>query len=281
MDLTSEQIGALPELNAKLVVEITTRFLSDELRKAGFQKAVLGLSGGIDSSVVAALAVRALGANNVIGVMMPYRTSSPQSTEDAVLLAAQIGLSTEKFDISEMADGYLAKRSNLNDTRRGNVFTRCRMIVLYDFSAERNALVLGTSNKTELLLGYGTLFGDLASALNPIGDLYKTEIRQLARFLDIPERIISKPPTADLWAGQSDETELGFSYDEVDRLLYHCVDLRFSGAQLVASGFSESLVTRVVERIRRNQFKRRGPLVCKLSPRSVTHDFLYPRDWGT
>lgn len=280
MDLTTEQIGALPRLNCKLVVEMATRFLRDEIRKAGFEKAVLGLSGGIDSSVVAALAVRALDSRNVTGVMMPYRTSSPESVEDAKQLAHELGLSTELFDISSMADGYLAERSDLDNTRRGNVFARCRMIVLYDFSAERRALVLGTSNKTELLLGYGTLFGDLASAVNPIGDLYKTEIRQLAPFLEIPKSIISKPPTADLWVGQSDEGELGFSYDEVDRLLYHRVDLGFSQEQLVQLGFAEPFVERVLELIRRNQFKRRGPLVCKLSPRTVTHDFLYPRDWG-
>lgn len=281
MDLTSEQIGALPELNSKLVVEIATRFLSEELHKAGFEKAVLGLSGGIDSSVVAALAVRAIGEKNVTGIMMPYRTSSSESIADATQLAQQLRLPTEQFDISPMADGLLAQRTGLDNTRRGNVFTRCRMTVLYDFSAERHALVLGTSNKTELLLGYGTLFGDLASALNPIGDLYKTEIRQLARFLEIPEKIISKPPTADLWVGQSDETELGFSYDEVDRLLFHRVDLGFSEQQLMELGFPEAFVSRVAELIRRNQFKRRGPLVCKLSPRTVTHDFLYPRDWGT
>ena len=164
--------------------------------------------------------------------------------------------------------------------RKGNVLARARMIVLYDFSAELHALVLGTSNKTELLLGYGTLYGDLASALNPIGDLYKTEIRQLATFLNIPEKIISKPPTADLWVGQSDEAELGFSYAEVDRLLYHRVDLGFSQEKLVEMGFNSKFVTRVLELMRRNQFKRCSPLVCKLSPRTVTHDFLYPRDWG-
>lgn len=281
MDITAEQVGTLPPLNCPLVTEITARFIREELHKAGFQNVVVGLSGGIDSAVAAALAVRALGAEHVLGALMPYRTSSPDSLLDAQALVKQWGLRSETFAITALADGFLSQKETLSNTRRGNVLARARMIVLYDFSAERNALVLGTSNKTELLLGYGTLFGDMASALNPIGDLYKTEIRDLAGFLGIPEKILAKPPTADLWAGQSDEVELGFSYAEVDRLLYHRVDLGFSAAQLCEMGFDPSFVGRALELIRRNQFKRSGPLICKLSPRSVSHDFLYPRDWGT
>lgn len=281
MDITSETIGTLPPLNCELTVEITTRFIREELQKAGFDNAVLGLSGGIDSAVVAALAVRALGKNHVLAVLMPCRTSSPDSISDATALADQLGLERETFDITPLADGFLSRKQNMTPTRQGNVLARSRMIVLYDFSAARRALVLGTSNKTEILLGYGTLFGDLASALNPVGDLYKTEVRQLAKYLEIPEKIIQKTPSADLWAGQSDEGELGFSYAEVDRLLYHRVDLGFSIERLLEMGFEKAFVARVMELIRRNQFKRRGPLVCKLSSRSVTHDFLYPRDWGT
>lgn len=281
MDTTSETLGTLPPLNCSLTVEITTRFIREELQKTGFENAVLGLSGGIDSAVVAALAVHALGRDHVLAVLMPYRTSSADSISDATALADQSGLEREIFDITPLADGFSSRKPNMTPMRQGNVLARSRMTVLYDFSAERRALVLGTSNKTEILLGYGTLFGDLASALNPIGDLYKTEVRQLAKFLEIPEKIIQKAPTADLWAGQSDEGELGFSYAEVDRLLYHRVDLGFSAEQLLEMGFERAFVARVMELIRRNQFKRRGPLVCKLSPRSVTHDFLYPRDWGT
>jgi NAD+ synthase len=280
MDISTDQVGVLPPLNSTLATQIATRFVREELHKAGFENVVLGLSGGIDSSVVAALAVRALGPSHVTGVLMPYRTSSPDSLSDAHGLADQLGIHREVFDISAIADGFLSRKKDVNNTRKGNVLARARMIVLYDFSAQLHALVLGTSNKTEILLGYGTLFGDLASALNPVGDLYKTEIRQLAEFLDIPDGIISKPPTADLWAGQSDEKELGFSYAEVDRLLYHRVDLGFSPEKVVEIGFDRKFVARVLELIRRNQFKRCGPLVCKLSPRTVTHDFLYPRDWG-
>ncbi|MBZ5537462.1 MAG: NAD+ synthase [Acidobacteriia bacterium] len=280
MDITTDQVGALPPLNSALALQITIRFIGEELHKAGFENVVLGLSGGIDSSVVAALAARALGPERVTGVLMPYRTSSPDSLADAHALADQLGIRREMIDISPIADGFLSLKQDLNNTRKGNVLARARMIVLYDFSAELHALVLGTSNKTEILLGYGTLYGDLASALNPVGDLYKTEIRQLAAFLNIPEKIISKPPTADLWIGQSDEAELGFSYAEVDRLLYHRVDLGFSPEKLVEMGFNRKFVARVLELMRLNQFKRCGPLVCKLSPRTVTHDFLYPRDWG-
>jgi NAD+ synthase len=280
MDITSDLVGVLPPLNSELATQITTRFISEELHKTGFEKVVVGLSGGIDSSVVASLAVRALGPAQVTGILMPYRTSSPDSLSDARGLADKLGIPREVFDISPIADGFLSQKEKMSNTRQGNVLARARMIVLYDFSAELPALVLGTSNKTEILLGYGTLFGDLASALNPVGDLYKTEIRQLAKFLDIPEEIITKPPTADLWAGQSDEGELGFSYAEVDRLLYHRVDLGFLPDRLVEMGFDRKFVVRVLELIRRNQFKRCGPLVCKLSPRTVTHDFLYPRDWG-
>lgn len=280
MDITSELVGVLPPLNSELATQITTRFISEELHKAGFEKVVVGLSGGIDSSVVASLAVRALGPAHVTGILMPYRMSSPDSLSDAHGLADKLGIPHEVFDISPIADGFLSRKEKMGNTRQGNVLARARMIVLYDFSAELPALVLGTSNKTEILLGYGTLFGDLASALNPVGDLYKTEIRQLAKFLDIPETIIAKPPTADLWAGQSDEGELGFSYAEVDRLLYHRVDLGFSPDRLVEMGFDRKFVARVLELIRRNQFKRCSPLICKLSPRTVTHDFLYPRDWG-
>jgi NAD+ synthase len=281
MDLTSERIGTLPPLHCALATDVTTRFIREELLKSGFENAVLGLSGGIDSSVVAALAARAVGPEHVTGILMPYRTSSPDSLTDAEQVASRLGIRHEVFDISALADGFLSQKKNINNTRRGNVLARARMLVLYDFSAVRRALVLGTSNKTEILLGYGTLFGDLASALNPIGDLYKTELRQLAQYLEIPASIIAKPPTADLWVGQSDEGELGFSYDEVDRLLYHRVDLGFSPENLIEMGFEKSFVTRVMELIRQNQFKRRGPLICKLSPRTVTHDFLYPRDWGT
>jgi NAD+ synthase len=169
----------------------------------------------------------------------------------------------------------------MSNQRKGNIMARQRMIVLYDRSEAFKGLVVGTSNKTEILLGYSTLWGDMASALNPIGDLYKTQLRQLARALRIPAAILDKPPSADLWIGQTDEGELGFTYEEVDKLLYLLVDQRFSPQECVQEGFDEKFVNAVIRRIQRNQFKRMMPPIAKLSNRTVGYDFLYLRDWGT
>jgi NAD+ synthase len=163
----------------------------------------------------------------------------------------------------------------------GNIMARARMIVLYDQSEVFKGLVLGTSNKTEILLGYSTIWGDMASAINPIGDLYKAQIRQLSRALNIPTPLIDKAPSADLWDGQTDENELGFTYEQVDRLLYLLVDQRFSPQECIEEGFDEEFVHAVIARVRRNQFKRMMPPIAKLSNRTVGYDFLYLRDWGS
>lgn len=272
------ELGEL--LNPLIVERILVEFLRDETVHAGFQGGVLGLSGGVDSAVCAALAVRALGAEHVLGVLMPHRASSPESRTDAELVARSIGMRTELVDISPMVDPYLAAADVTDKVRAGNVMARERMIVLYDISQRDKALVFGTSNKTELLLGYGTLFGDMASALNPLGDLYKTQIWQLARHLGLPDRIVDKKPSADLWAGQTDEGEMGFTYADVDRLLFAMVDERRTDAELLQMGFASSFVERVRTMISRSQFKRRPPLIAKLSHRTVNVDFRYPRDWG-
>lgn len=267
-------------LNPEVVERILVDFLRDGTNNAGFAKAVLGLSGGVDSAVCAALAVRALGADNVLGVLMPHRTSSPESREDAGLVACALGMRTELVDISPMVDPYLTAAGVTDRLRAGNVMARQRMIVLYDLSAREQALVFGTSNKTELLLGYGTLFGDMASALNPLGDLYKSQIWQLARHLDLPARVISKKPSADLWVGQTDEGEMGFTYADVDRLLFRMIDERRTDAELEQAGFDPDFITRVRSMVRRSQFKRRPPVIAKVSHRTVNVDFRYPRDWG-
>jgi len=277
---TASKLDLAERLNPRIVEHVLVAFLKDETRNAGFERAVLGLSGGVDSAVCAALAVRALGPENVLGVMLPHRTSSPESLADAEQVAAVLKMKTEVVDISPMVDPFLESRNVTDRVRAGNVMARQRMIVLYDLSQRDRALVFGTSNKTELLLGYGTLFGDMACAINPLGDLYKTQVWQLARALELPARVIDKKPSADLWAGQTDEGEMGFSYAEVDRLLYLMIDERRNDQELRAAGFADPFVQQVKGMVRRNQFKRRPPLIAKVSHRTVNVDFRYARDWG-
>ena len=268
------------DLDVKVVHDLLVQFVRDETKNAGFHRGVIGVSGGVDSAVSSALTAAALGKNETIGVLMPYRTSSPKSAEDAKIVVDQLGIRSEVVDISEMVDSYCAAHKVTDRVRRGNVMARMRMIVLYDISAREQALVVGTSNKTEIMVGYGTLFGDTASAINPLGDLYKTQIWQLARHLGLPPTIVDKVPTADLWEGQSDEEELGCTYPQLDALLYHLVDERRNDDELKAFGYDSGFVERVKSLIRNNQFKRRPPLIAKVSYRTVNIDFRYVRDWG-
>jgi NAD+ synthase len=233
----------------------TVAFLRATVAASGAQGVVIGLSGGIDSAVSAALAVRALGPGAVLGVYLPYRTSSPDSLDDAVAVAAGLGIRSERHDISDLADAYLRDVPPEAGLRRGNVMARCRMIVLYDLSARDRTLVLGTGNRTETLLGYATLHGDAAFGLNPLGDLYKAEVRALARSLALPARVIEKAPSADLWAGQTDEDELGFTYEQADLILHHMVDLELDDARIAALGFAPELVARIRARVRAQAFK--------------------------
>lgn len=268
-------------INPQLVEEILVRFIRNEIERTGFRRAVFGLSGGIDSSVVAYLAARALGPENVLAVTMPYKTSSEATRKDSQLVVRELGVNTLDVPITDSIDAYFKRFPDASQMRIANKCARERMTVLYDQSAAFEGLVLGTSNKSELLLGYGTQFGDMASAINPIGDLYKTQLRQLAEHLRVPKEILQKAPSGDLWVGQTDESELGFSYAEVDRLLLLMVDRRWQPAQLVRSGFDEAFVDRVVRLVRRNHYKRRLPIIAKLSNRTVDRDFRYARDWGT
>ena len=268
------------KINCELVTSMLIRFLKDETEKIGLQKVVLGLSGGVDSAVVAALLAKAFDPKNVTALIMPYRESNPDSQTHAELLAKKLKINYFVQDISVMVDAFFTNQPNASALRKGNKMARERMCLLYDYSAEHSALVIGTSNKTELLLGYGTIFGDLASAINPIGDLYKSQIWQLAEYLDIPEEIIDKPPSADLWIGQTDEDELGYTYGEIDKLLYHVIDLRYPEELLLDLGYTIKTINDIKSKIQKNQFKRRPPVIAKLTNRTINQDFRYCRDWG-
>lgn len=268
-------------IHCELATKILTRFIRNEIHRTGFQHAVVGLSGGIDSAVTTYLAVRALGAENVLAVTMPYKTSSQATRDDSRQVVEQLGARTINVPITAQIDAYFAMFPDASQMRLANKCARERMTILYDQSAQFEGLVLGTSNKTELLLGYGTQFGDMASAINPIGDLYKTQLYPLAEELGVPASIRQKTPTGDLWIGQTDEGELGFTYADVDRLLYLLVDRRWQVRELLDAGFDGDFVQRVTERVRRNHYKRRLPIIAKLSSRTMDRDFRYPRDWGT
>ncbi len=276
----TEPVFAPLAINAELVRRILIGFLQNEVRKVGFQRVVLNLSGGVDSSLVAILAAEALGPDNVMALILPYKSSDPKSRADALEVVEQLKIHHLEIDITPQIDAYFARFPEADQVRRGNKMARERMTIAYDQSWVWRGLVLGTSNKTELLLGYGTIYGDMASAINPIGDLYKSQVWQLADAVGVPTAIVQKAPSADLWAGQSDETELGFQYRLIDRLLYYLVDQRYSIEEVNRLGFDPTFVEQIVRRVRDNQYKRRLPVIAKLSSRTIDRDFRYPRDWG-
>lgn len=269
------------EINPAVVRRVLVNFIREEVTKAGFSRGVVGLSGGVDSSLVAFLAAEALGPTNILGLILPYRTSNPQSEADALQVISLLGIPSRRIDITPMVEPYFALYPDMGERRRGNIMARARMVILYDQAAAFNALVIGTSNRTETLLGYTTHFGDNAAAIHPIGDLFKAQVRQLALAVGVPEHIVRKAPSADLWAGQTDEGELGFTYDEADQILYLLYDQRYKPEEVIAMGFKEPLVRHIVRLVRQNQFKRQPPLIAKVSQRTVGVDFLYARDWGT
>lgn len=283
MQMIDEMLEKAPflRLDEEVATRLLTTALREEVNKAGFDKVIVGLSGGIDSALSLYLCVKAFGAENVIAVRMPYKTSSPASLEDAQLAIDDTGVESLTIDITPQIDAYFERVPDATPLRRGNKMARERMSILYDLSAQYEALVIGTSNRTELLLGYGTQYGDSASAVNPLGDLYKTQVRQLAAYLGVPEPIIVKPPSADLWEDQTDEDELGFNYLDVDRLLYYMIDRQYTLEQLLALQFDDAFIRQVSQRIIRNQYKRTMPVIIKLSERTVGIDFRYLRDWGS
>jgi NAD+ synthase len=253
-------------------------FIREELHKFGFSKGIIGLSGGLDSSVCAALAARALGRSNVLGMILPYKDTFGEDVKEARALARKLGIRTRLLDISPMVDAYFSRFPTADRVRIGNKMARERMSILYDHSVLEKALILGTSNKTELLIGYGTVHGDMACAINPLGDLYKSQVRALAAHLRLPARILKKTPTAGLWPGQTDEDEIGLSYSELDAILYELVDERRPAKEVIASGFKKEAVERIERLIVNSEFKRKMPPIAKISSRTVGHDFLYSYD---
>ena len=267
------------DINAELATRILTGFIRDSIAKAGMARAVIGLSGGIDSAVSAYLSAKALGAENVLALRMPYKTSSASSLSDAEAVIEDLGLPHLTLPITDMADPLIRRFPEMSKLRQGNIMARMRMIALYDQSMAWNGLVMGTSNKTEFLLGYSTIYGDSGVALHPIADLYKAQVRQLARYLDVPHSIIDKAPSADLWVGQTDEDELGFSYDEADQVLFLLVDERYTVDEVAEEGFDRDFAVKIWERVKANHYKRTMPNIAKVSKRSIGHDFLYLRDY--
>ena len=284
--MSTDATGApLFDLPAELAIDtdaarrILVGFIRAQLAQAGFTRTLLGLSGGIDSALVAYLAAEAVGPENLLCLMLPYRTSSPASRADAEAVVADLGCPAELVEITPIVDGYFGapERADASPLRRGNFMARARMCVLYDRSVTWRGLVAGTGNKTEALIGYSTLFGDSACAFNPIGDLYKSQIRQLSAAVGVPEAIIRKAPSADLWPGQTDEAEVGFSYAEVDRILWRLVDGRRTPDEVAADGFGPALVARIDRMVAAAEFKRQVPPIAKIGPRSAGIDYLYPR----
>ena len=266
-------------INTDIARKMLTSFIRDQITKAGMKRAVLGLSGGIDSALSAYLSVDALGAENVLAVRMPYKTSNPASLNDAGLVIESLGIPYLDIPITEMADPLINRFPDMTNLRKGNIMARLRMVTLYDQSVAFGGLVMGTSNKTEFLLGYSTIYGDSGVALHPLADLYKAQVRQLSSAMGVPQPILDKAPSADLWEGQTDEGELGYTYNNVDQVLFLLVDERYTVDEVAEEGFDRDFVEKVWSRVKINHYKRTMPNIAKLSRRSIGHDFLYLRDF--
>lgn len=251
-------------INSQKTTDNSIKFIKNTVKATGFSRLVAGLSGGIDSAISCDLAVRALGGKNLYVALLPYGELNKEGTKDARVVIKKLGVPKENVffrDIKPFVDPISQLDSSMDKLRKGNIAVRLRMIILYDLAKKYKALVLGTENKTEYLLGYFTRFGDEASDIEPIRGLYKTQLRQLASYLGIPEKIIRKPPTAGLWTGQTDEQELGFSYKDADKILYHYVDFHKSSEEIIRMGFKKEVVTRVIVRLQKNEFKHKLPYV--------------------
>src|SRR5690242_18174708 len=242
-------------INTDIARKMLTGFIRDQIAKAGMKRAVLGLSGGIDSALSAYLSVEALGKENVLAVRMPYKTSNPASLNDAGLVIEALEIQSLDLPITDMADPLINRFPDMSNVRKGNIMARLRMVTLYDQSVAFGGLVMGTSNKTEFLLGYSTIYGDSGVALHPIADLYKAQVRQLAAAVGVPQPIIDKAPSADLWEGQTDEDELGFTYNDDDQVMFLLVDERYTVEEVVEEGFDRDFVEKVWKRVKSNHYK--------------------------
>ncbi|MCS7273423.1 MAG: NAD+ synthase [Fimbriimonadales bacterium] len=267
-------------INAPLVAEWLVEFLRDEVqRRRGFSKVVLGLSGGVDSSLVAFLCTRAFGPENVYAFLMPYKTSSPESIEHAMLVVNLLGIHHRIIEITPMVDAYINQfEPDASPTRIGNICARMRTIILFDQSAKLNALPIGTGNKSERLFGYFTWHGDDSPPINPLGDLFKTQVWQLARYVGVPEVIVEKPASADLIVGQTDEGDFGISYRRADRILYY-LTLGYSPERLIEMGFPEHEVRLVKDKVDSTHWKRHLPTVAMLSTSAIGEYYLRPVDF--
>ena len=268
-----------PSVNPKLTTQWLEAFLRDELIAGrSIERAVVGLSGGVDSAVTAYLCARALGPKNVYGVRMPYKHSSPSSLSDAHLVSEALGINESTIDISAAADGYLQFEPEADARRRGNVLARVRMLVLFDQSAKLGALPVGTGNKTERLLGYFTWHADDSPPVNPIGDLYKSQVWKLAQYLGVPKPLIDKAPSADLEANQTDEADLGITYAKADAILSRILE-GYTNDQLVARGFDRGEVEIVRKRLDSTHWKRHLPTTAMLSNTAINEFYLRPVDF--
>lgn len=268
------------EIHSETVENLLVYFIKDTIYKNNFKNGIVGVSGGIDSAVALALTQRALGSQHTFALLMPYKLSSKDSLEDGKKTCEQPEVSYEIIDISPSVDAYFDRFPTDNKVLLGNKCARERMSLLYDFSARKKALVVGTSNKSEMLIGYSTLYGDSAAAFLPLGDLYKTQVFQLARHLNIPGNIIKKKPSADLWKNQTDEGEIGITYKELDEILYFLIDCRLSEEEIEGAGYSRETIRKIKRMIVNSQYKRTMPPVCKMHARTIGMDFRYLRDWN-
>ncbi|MGQ9845018.1 MAG: NAD+ synthase [Caldisericia bacterium] len=266
------------KLNLEFARNLITSFIKEEREKINLNKGVIPLSGGIDSTLVSYLSTEALGNENVYVINMPYGELGKKGTEDSIKICELLNIKYDVIDIKPIVDNYF-NIEEMDDLRKGNFMARIRMSIVFDKAKKFNGFVIGCSNKSELLIGYSTWYGDMAASILPIGDLYKTQVYQLAKHLNIPDFIINKVPSAELWTGQTDEKEIGITYSELDKILYLIVDKRLSLSEVINEGFEEEKVKKVKKMIINSQFKRRLPPIPKLSDRTVGIDFLYFRDY--